>query len=82
MTDQDEIVREALTQLCRELLAKASDQFRAKGVSGEDVAIAAAYGALDQAKALMGGNVAAIEWLRGSLDVMEAQLMGIASVGH
>ena len=82
MTGDDEDLSEVAIEMCRGILATAGDQFRGKGISSEDVAIAAAYGALDQAKELKGDYILAIEWLRSSLDLFEKQLMGIASVGR
>ena len=44
---------------------------QAKGVSDEELAVAAIYFAFDLAEAYAGPGMVAIEWLRTSIDVLE-----------
>jgi hypothetical protein len=76
MTGSDEEVSVKAIELCRGLNRKAADEYEKRGVSLEDVAVAALYSTFDIAQRFKGGDpFAAIEWIRTGADLMERQLM-------
>lgn len=75
MTGNDEAISERAIELCRNLNRRAADAYVAKGISREDVSIAAVYSAFDVVEAVHGPGIVAIEWIRSSLDLMERQLL-------
>jgi len=75
MTGDDEHLSMSAIDLCRNINRKAANQYAAKGVSPEDIALAALYSAFDIAEAAKGPGIAAVEWLRTGLDLIERQLI-------
>lgn len=71
MTLNDEKASMSAIDLCRQINRKAANQYAARGVSHEDIALASIYSAFDIAEAAKGPGVVAIEWLRTALDVIE-----------
>lgn len=55
----------------RRIHRRAAQMCQAKGVSDEELAVAAIYFAFDLAEAYAGPGMVAIEWLRTSIDVLE-----------
>jgi hypothetical protein len=79
MTGNDESVSTHAIEMCRKLNRSAATKYGEHGVSAEDVAIAAAYSAFDLAADLTGSRIAAIEWLRNAVDLVERQVMAEAA---
>lgn len=75
MTGDDENLSMSAIDLCRNINRKAANEYAAKGVSPEDIALAAFYSAFDIAEAAKGPGMAAVEWLRTGLDQIERQLL-------
>jgi len=75
MTDAEETASQGRIEAGRRVIRKAAALCMARGASVEEVAISAAYASFDLAEHHAGPGVAAIEWKRSSLDVMEAALM-------
>lgn len=59
---------------CRRVNRLAAAKYAEQGVALDDIAIAAAYSAVDLALHNVGDPAAAIAWVRRALDVMEAGL--------
>lgn len=59
---------------CRRVNRLAAAKYAEQGVAPDDIAIAAAYSAVDLAQHNVGDPAAAIAWVRRALDVMEAGL--------
>jgi hypothetical protein len=77
MTRGDEEVSIKAIELCRKLNRVAAEEYEKRGISVEDVSVAALYSAFDIAQRFKGGDpFAAIEWIRTGADLMERQLMG------
>lgn len=70
----DLATRDQVVAMLYKLHLSLADKCRAeRSVTDEDIAIAAAYGALDAATAFADGNkVNGITWLRVALDLIEA----------
>ncbi len=75
MTDDDEDKSMAAIDLCRNINRKAANEYAARGIRTEDIALASLYSAFDIAEAAKGPGMVAVEWLRTGLDVIERQLM-------
>jgi hypothetical protein len=75
MTANDEALSLSAIDLCRDINRKAANEYAAKGISPEDIALASLYSAFDIAEATKGPGMAALEWLRTGLDLIERQLM-------
>lgn len=75
MTANDEATSMKAINICRDLNRKLAMQCNAKGISAEDIAIAAVYSTYDVACGAKGHGISAIEWLRTGLDRIEADLM-------
>lgn len=75
MTNDDEHLSMSAIDLCRNINRKAANQYAARGVSSEDIAMAALYSAFDIAEAVKGTGIGAVEWLRTGLDLIERQVM-------
>lgn len=75
MTNDDESLSLSAIDLCRDINRKAANQYAAKGVSPEDIALAAIYSAFDIAEQTQGPGMAAVEWLRTGLDLIERQVL-------
>lgn len=65
----------ARIETTRALHRRLARECAAKGVTVEELAIAAVYSTFDQAEAHAGAEMAAIEWLRDAIDVLEAGIM-------
>lgn len=76
MTNDDEHLSMSAIDLCRNINRKAANQFAVRGISPEDIALAALYSAFDIAEAAKGPGMVAVEWLRTGLDLIEHQLIG------
>lgn len=75
MTNDDEHLSMSAIDLCRNINRKAANQYAARGISPEDIALAALYSAFDIAEAAKGPGMVAVEWLRTGLDLIERQLI-------
>ena len=75
MTSDDEMISEKAIGLCRNLQRKLANECHGKGISPEDIALASLYATFDIAESAKGPGLAAVEWLRSGLDVIERQLM-------
>lgn len=74
MTNQDEDLSMSAIDLCRNINRMAANQFAERGVSPEDIALAAMFSAFDISERVAGPGIAAVEWLRTCLDLIEAQI--------
>lgn len=61
-------------ELCRKVNRSAAMKYAEKGISADDIAIAAIYSAVDLAQHFTGDPASAIAWARRALDVLEADL--------
>lgn len=59
---------------CRRVNRLAAAKYAEQGVAPDDIAIAAAYSAVDLALYNLGDPAAAVAWVRRALDVIEAGL--------
>jgi hypothetical protein len=75
MTDDNEITSLKAIGIVRDLNRKLADQCFERGISPEDIALASLYAAFDIAEGAKGPGMAALEWLRTGLDLMERQIM-------
>jgi hypothetical protein len=76
MTNNDENLSLQAIEMCRRINQKAAAQFHQRGITSEDVAIAALYSAYDLAHVLNGADpVAALAWLRSGIEVLERQIL-------
>ncbi len=75
MTHNDEQVSMSAIDLCRNINRKAANEYAARGVSPEDIALGAIYSAFDITEVAKGPGVVAVEWLRTALDVIERQVI-------
>lgn len=75
MTNDDEHLSMSAIDLCRNINRKAANEYAARGISPEDIALASLYSAFDIAEAAKGPGMAAVEWLRTGLDLIERQVM-------
>ena len=75
MTNEQEDISLSAIDLCRNINWKAANEYAAKGISAEDIGLAALFSAYDIAEAAKGPGMAAIEWLRTGLDLIERQVM-------
>jgi hypothetical protein len=72
---QDEATSIAQIDLCRKINRSAAAKYVEQGVPPDDIAIAAAYSAVDLAQHFVGNDpVAAIAFVRRCLDVFEEGL--------
>lgn len=74
MTERDEQSTGRI-EACRRINRKAAQMCHAKQATLEEVAIAAVYSTFDLAEAFAGREMAAIEWLRTAIDVLETGVM-------
>lgn len=75
MTNNDEHLSMSAIDLCRNINRKAANQYAKRGISFEDIALASLYSAFDIVEAAKEPGMAAVEWLRTGLDVIERQLI-------
>ena len=75
MTNDEEGISISAIDLCRNINRKAANEYASKGISPEDIALAALYSAFDIAEAAKGPGTVAVEWLRTGLDLIERQIM-------
>lgn len=75
MTSDDELISEQAIGICRNLNRQVANECHARGFSPEDIALASLYAAFDIAEGAKGPGLAAIEWLRSGLDLIERQLL-------
>ena len=79
MTGNDEVTSVQAIELCRDLNRKAAAECHRRGITLEDVSVAALYSTFDIAQRRFDGDpFAAIEFLRTGADLMERQLMADA----
>ncbi len=71
--DTEELSLQAI-DIVRRLVRGAAEQCETKGITSEDALLGSLYGAYDTASRVH-GPVAAVEWLRTGLDVIERQLL-------
>lgn len=70
----DEALSLEMIERCRRVNRSAAAKYAEQGVAPDDIAIAAAYSAVDLAQHNVGDPAAAIAWVRRALDVIEAGL--------
>ena len=75
MNDDQLSMDEKAIELCKDVNLKAADKFRAGGISPENIARASILSSFGIAEVFTGDAIAAIEWLRTGLDVIEANVM-------
>lgn len=62
--------------LARKINRSAADKFAEKGLTSDQIAIGAMWSAYDIAEALHEGKgIAAIEWMRSAIDIMEGSIL-------
>jgi len=76
MTGNDEGLSMSAIDLCRNINREAANEYAARGISPEDIALASLYSAFDIAEAAKGPGMVAVEWLRTGLDLIERRVMG------
>lgn len=76
--DEDSAMR--VVAFCRHFFARMAQEQQKVGARVEDIAIGSIYAAVDVAQAHTGDPIAAIEWARTALDVMERSLMSPETV--
>ena len=81
MTGNDEDISMKAIEIARDLMRKAAVECERKGISLEDVAVAALYASMDIAQRFKVDptGFAALEWLRTGLDLCERQLLNTVS---
>jgi hypothetical protein len=72
MTHNQEAASETVIEFCRHFNRRMAEKQAGLGARMDDIAIAAAYSAVDLASCHVGDPTAAIAWVRRALDVMEA----------
>lgn len=75
MTGDDETTSLKAISIVRDLQRKLANQCYEKGISSEDIALGLLYGTFDVCEGAKGPRIAALEWLRTGLDLMERQIM-------
>jgi hypothetical protein len=76
MTRDEEECSLAVIEFCRTHFRKLGVvEFAKIGARPEDISIGAIYAAFDLAEGFAGDGVAALEWLRTGLDLMERQVL-------
>ena len=65
----------ARIEMTRRIGRKAGAKCAERGVTLEEVAIAALYSAFDAASAHAGPGIAAVEWLRTGADMLEREIL-------
>ena len=75
MTDDQEASSMQVIEFCRRFNRRMAEKQAEIGARIEDIAIGAIYSAVDLAQAHTGDPVAAIEWARTALDVMERRIL-------
>ena len=75
MSEDDETASLGRIEATRRIGRKAAERCVARGATIEDAAIGMAYAAFDVAERHAGQGQGAIEWLRTSIDVLEAGLI-------
>lgn len=77
MTGNNEEISIQAIELCRHFNLKAAVECERRGITLEDVTVAALYSLFDIVQRFKGGDpFAAVEWIRTGVDLMEQQLMG------
>lgn len=74
MTHEQEAASMQVIEFCRHFNRRMAAKQAAEGAALDDIAIAAAYSAVDLATCHVGDTTAAIAWVRRALDVMEEGL--------
>ncbi|MEC9067645.1 MAG: hypothetical protein VX569_10240 [Pseudomonadota bacterium] len=75
MTGNDEVTSMKAVAIVRDLQRKLANQCFEKGISPEDIALGCLHGAFDVAEGAKGPGMAALEWMRTGLDLIERQLL-------
>jgi hypothetical protein len=74
MTQEQEAASMQVIDFCRHFNRRMAEKQAEQGARIDDIAIAAAYSAVDLASCHVGDTPSAIAWVRRALDVMEAGL--------
>ena len=72
MTTTDESASLSVIEFCRHFNRRMAEKQAQEGARMDDIAIAAAYSAVDLASCHVGDTPSAIAWVRRALDIMEA----------
>lgn len=75
MTDDEERCSERVIDFCRHMNRRMAEEQERIGARRDDIAIGAIYSAVDIQQSNLGNPIAAIEWARTALDVMENNLL-------
>lgn len=75
MTGNDEAISERALEIVRGLNRKLANECFHRGISPEDIALATLYATFDIAEGAKGPGIAAVEWLRTGLDVIERSVL-------
>jgi len=75
MFDDREEASAGRIEACRRINRKAAAKCSERGASNEELAIAAIYSGFDLAEGHAGEGMAAIEWFRTAIDVLEQGVM-------
>lgn len=75
MTGDDEATSLKAIGIVRGLHRNLASQCFEMGISPEDIALGSLYAAFDIAEGAKGPGIAALEWLRTGMDLMERQVM-------
>lgn len=76
MTGDDEATSLKAIDVVRGLHRSLANQCYDRGITPGDIALGSLYAAFDIAEGAKGPGIAALEWLRTGLDLMERQVMG------
>ena len=79
MTGDDEGTSLKAIDIVRGLQRNLANQCFEKGITPEDIALGMLHGTFDVAEGAKGQGVAAVEWLRSGLDLIERQVMAEAA---
>ena len=75
MTGDDEATSLKAIGMVRGLHRNLANKCFERGITPEDIALGSLYAAFDIAEGAKGPGIAALEWLRTGLDLMERQVM-------
>lgn len=75
MTGNDEALSVQAIGIVRGLQRQLANECHARGISPEDIALGCLHATFDIAESAKGEGIAAVEWMRTGLDVIERQVM-------
>ncbi|BDI60757.1 hypothetical protein [Qipengyuania nanhaisediminis] len=75
MTGNSEPMSDQAIAMMRDYQRRLANQCFSKGITPNDIAQGSLFAAFDIAEGAVGPGLAAVEWMRTGLDVIESQLM-------